>query len=67
MSIRVTFKCGHGQAWAEGDATPVCATCGERQIGRVKAPAPRFSGACVGPTATTTALGPVAVSFGAKG
>jgi len=60
MSVRVRFACGHGQAWAEGDA-PVCATCGERRVARVQAPPPRFRGVVQGPSATAEDLTAVAV------
>ena len=47
--IKVLFACGHRQEWQDGETTPVCKVCGERRIGRVTAPAPRFAGACQGP------------------
>ena len=65
MSVRLTFACGHGQTWNENDV-PICATCGERRVSRTKAPAPRFRGVCVGPSATPEALGAVPVSVGTK-
>lgn len=46
--IWLSFKCGHRQAWQEGD-DPVCQVCGERQIGRATAPPPRIRGAASGP------------------
>ena len=66
MSVRITFACGHGQAWQDGGA-PICATCGERRVSRVKAPAPRFRGVCVGPSATRDALAAVPVSVAPSG
>ena len=49
--IRIFFKCGHGSESADlaMSQPPVCPECGERQIADVKAPAPKFSGACSGP------------------
>lgn len=61
MTIRVRFRCGHVQPWAESPQPPVCAACGERQIGRTFAPAPRFRGVASGPTVTPETLSAVAV------
>lgn len=49
--MTITFKCGHPSIDLANDAkeAPVCPVCRERRIVRVKAPAPRFSGACKGP------------------
>jgi DNA-directed RNA polymerase subunit RPC12/RpoP len=47
--MTVTFKCGHAVELDDPKDPPVCKACGERQIANVKAPAPRFTGACVGP------------------
>ena len=46
--------------------TPVCA-CGETQVVRVKARAPRFRGACSGPYCETVALEPGVVDLAPKG
>ena len=50
--------------WADG---AVCATCGERRVSRTVAPAPRFRGVCVGPSATREDLGPLALSVAPSG
>ena len=47
--IAITFKCGHSVQLDDVADAPVCTTCGERQIGNVTAPTPRFTGACSGP------------------
>lgn len=42
--ITVTFACGHQQAVAETITDPpICRQCGERRVGAVKAPKPKFS------------------------
>lgn len=61
--ITLTFACGHRQAWDEGGSV-VCATCGERRIARTVAPAPRFRGVVVGPSATYDALPGIPVNVG---
>lgn len=66
MSVRLTFACGHGQAWSDGQE-PRCEQCGERRVSRVTAPAPRFRGVCTGPSATREDLGPVPVSVAPSG
>lgn len=61
--ITIRFACGHR---AEFDAAlaqkPRCPECGETQIRRLKAPAPRFTGMVSGPCATYTTSAPIAVS-----
>ena len=49
--IRVVFKCGHKGVVVEDPikAPPACPQCGERQIGTVYAPAPKFRGVGSGP------------------
>jgi hypothetical protein len=54
MAIRVTLACGCVVAWAEGDEPPVCRTHDERQVARVAAPPPRFTGTVLGPQAVRT-------------
>ena len=50
MSIELHFTCGHTLSLAPNQATePQCVDCGCKQIAHVKAPAPRFTGACTGP------------------
>ena len=66
MSVRLTFACGHTQTWNEG-ASPVCGTCGQRQVSRTSAPPPRFRGVCLGPTATYTASDAVPISVAPSG
>lgn len=54
--IVVTFACGHVMpVAARSEWLPQCA-CGNRQVARVKARAPRFMGTCTGPYAETKAL-----------
>ena len=67
MSIQVRFACGHGGTVSEtATTTPVCA-CGETQVVRVKARAPRFRGACSGPYCETVALEPGVVDVASGG
>ena len=66
MSVTLTFSCGHTQPWQDG-ASPVCGTCGARQVSRTVAPAPRFRGVCVGPTATQDDLGAVPMGLAPSG
>ena len=47
----MTFACGHQMQAESMDATPICPTCQERRVQRVKAPAPRFRGFVTGPCA----------------
>lgn len=66
-AIGITFACGHqGQASATADAAPVC-HCGERQIRRVVARAPRFVGTCTGPYCETKAVDPAVVDLAPAG
>lgn len=64
--IRLTFACGHSQPWNDGDGA-ICRTCGERRVSHTQAPAPRFRGVCVGPSATRDDLGPMAISVAPAG
>lgn len=64
MSIRVRWACGHmGSVVPTTDATPRCPSCGEHRVQAVQARAPRFTGACSGPYAETTAVEPLPVSL----
>lgn len=55
--ITVVFACGHTQRLGdEFDQAPRCGDCGERRVSRTKARAPKFTGAVMGPHATTQAL-----------
>lgn len=47
--MTIWFTCGHALDLDDVAEPPVCPQCGERQITNVKAPAPRFTGACSGP------------------
>jgi hypothetical protein len=59
--ITVTFACGHRAAVTpSASESPVC-PCGNRTVRTVEAPAPRFTGVCHGPSATTTPLAGIAV------
>lgn len=67
--IDVRFSCGHtGQLSDTVASSPVCGTCGERQITYVKAPRlPRFVGACTGPYAEPTGVTPGVVNVAPAG
>lgn len=60
--ITVTFACGHRFDVSGMDA-PICPTCQERRVQRVKAPAPRFTGVCAGPSVDTKALDAIPVGI----
>ena len=55
--ITVTMACGHVLS-GDAKAAPYCPLCREVRVSRVKAPAPRFRGYCVGPTAEFAQLDP---------
>ena len=66
--IRVTFACGHTlDLGANPSTSPRCLVCGEAQVARASARAPRFTGACTGPYATAKALDPAVVSVATAG
>ena len=65
--ITVGFACGHSAQVKETAASaPVC-PCGETQVTRTQARAPRFVGTCTGPYAETKALEPGVVNVAAGG
>lgn len=65
--MRVSFACGHTTEIGDNpSAAPTCA-CGERQISRVTARAPRFIGACSGPYSEFKNLEPVTVNLAPGG
>lgn len=67
MSITVSFACGHrGTVSEAAEAAPVC-HCGERQVRRVAARAPRFVGACSGPYCETKTVEPATVNLASAG
>lgn len=67
MSITVRFACGHeATVGVNVDTAPIC-PCGERQIVRTKARAPRFVGTCKGPFAETRFLEPGVVDVAPGG
>lgn len=67
MRIAITFACGHHQDLASvGDTAPICA-CGERRVQAVNAPAPRFRGCVLGPSAQTEPLAAQAISVAPQG
>ena len=67
MSIQLRFACGHEATVSENvSSTPVC-PCGETRITRTFARAPRFTGACSGPYATTKALDAAVVNVAPGG
>jgi hypothetical protein len=49
--ITVTLACGHVVKLDDGSVAPSCVECGETRVTQVKAPAPRFRGAALGPCA----------------
>lgn len=63
--ITIIFACGHTTDVDDPVAPPICA-CGERRISHVKAPPPRFVGACRGPHATYRELPGIGVPLGAQ-
>lgn len=66
--ITVRFACGHeSQVAAHQDAAPVCPECGQAQVRRVRARAPRFVGVATGPYCEHEALEAVAVNLAPKG
>ena len=68
MSIQVRFTCGHQASIAVNlDAAPVCPTCGETTVARVKARPPRFTGVASGPYCEHRALDAVPVNLAPKG
>lgn len=65
--ISVTFVCGHtGSVSETAQAAPTCG-CGEQQVRRVAARAPRFIGACSGPYCETRMLEPAVVNVAPAG
>ena len=65
--ITVRFACGHsGQVKETAASHPVC-YCGETQVTRTQARAPRFVGTCTGPYAETKALEPGIVNVASSG
>lgn len=66
--ITVTFACGH--AISVNDNTgwePVCHTCHETRVSRVKARAPHFYGTATGPYCETKGLEPGIVNVAPGG
>ena len=66
MSIRLRFACGHDAVVSETVEAPSCG-CGETQIARTFAPAPRFRGACSGPYCETRTVDPAVVDLTTAG
>ena len=65
--IVVRFQCGCERPVDVDKVTsPVCPEHGQRARGVVKAPMPRFTGYCAGPSATAKALEPVAVTVATR-
>lgn len=65
--ITVTFSCGHAGQISETAQTPPRCHCGETQVRRTQARAPRFVGACSGPYAETKAVDPGSVNLTTAG
>lgn len=65
--MTVTFACGHTLALGDNPSgTPVCG-CGNQQIARTHARAPRFTGTCSGPYAEFRNLAPTTVNLAPAG
>jgi hypothetical protein len=63
-SITVRFRCGHAFALdASVNGHPTCPTCGETQVSRTTAPAPRFTGFCQGPSAESKRLDAIPIAI----
>jgi len=63
-SIAIRFACGHRFSLdASVNAHPVCPACGNTQISRTSAPAPRFSGFCQGPSAESSMLPAIPIAL----
>jgi hypothetical protein len=68
MAVSVRFACGHEGSLSERDeAIPVCTVCGESQVTRTTARAPRFVGVATGPFCETRALEAIPVNLAPKG
>ena len=66
--VVVTFGCGHrANVGLNADSQPTCPECGNRQVARVKARAPRFVGVATGPYCETKALDAIPVNLAPKG
>ena len=66
--VVITFACGHHSSIpTNADSAPTCPECGDMQIRRVKARAPRFVGVATGPYCETTALTAIPVNLAPKG
>ena len=59
IMIALRFVCGHLNRFEDSlSGSPHCQQCGESRIQSVQAPAPRFTGFCSGPSATTKDVPP---------
>ena len=66
--IKIRFACGHEAPISPTATTaPLCLVCGEHRVQSVKAPPPRFTGACSGPYAATKAVEPGIVNVAPGG
>lgn len=66
--VTVRFACGHeSRVAANQDAAPVCPECGQTQVRRVHARAPRFVGVASGPYCEWKALEAIPVNLAPKG
>jgi predicted RNA-binding Zn-ribbon protein involved in translation (DUF1610 family) len=67
--VVIRFSCGHeSRVAANVDAAPACPECGNGEIRRVKAHAPRFVGVATGPYCLVKALDAIPVpSIAPKG
>jgi hypothetical protein len=61
--ITITFLCGHTREMTGNEAGELCCGCGERQVTKIDAPAPRFTGHVQGPHAEFKNLDPQPVTF----
>ena len=65
--MKVRFACGHDIELGDNPSgSPVCG-CGEKQIARVQARAPRFVGVATGPYTQFQNLGPATVNLAPGG
>lgn len=66
--ITLRFACGHTTTvTATATSAPLCVVCGESRVQSVQTPPPRFTGACRGPYAETTAVEPGIVNVAPAG
>ena len=65
--ITIFYRCGHRQVVGPDHDAPICPQCGERRVGQVSAPPPRFRGVATGPHAVAGEIGAGMVSLAPGG